>query len=151
MLIIFICRTLLLSFAFMGCSWGNRDGNVPAERGHAVYRTKTDWIVDRDHQLDYPIGVDTVAWWEKGRYEIVYDALYDNSLKWPDYVLMDGVEGYFREDGKIFFWGNGQYGVLDLDNDVFSLCSENEIPKDYRTQGCRIPPFTPVPPKQMSR
>jgi len=133
MQIIDICRVLL--FCLMLYLSGNQAGNV--------YRTKTDWIVDRNHQLDYPIGVDTVVWWEKGRYQIVYDTLFDESLKWPDYILMEDLEGYYRVDDKIFFWGNGQYGVLDVVNDDFSWCSEDEMPKDYRTHGYWLPSFTP--------
>ena len=110
----------------------NHDGDLSKSNDtNVVYRTKTDWIVDKAHRLDHPVGIDTLTWWEKGRFQIVYDDLWDEAAgNWGD-VLMSRIDRFCQEETTVYFLGRREFGVLNLESGAFALYKEGEVPEEY--------------------
>lgn len=80
----------------------------------------------------YPTGVDTVAAWADGRYQIVVDALYDEEHK-PDPCILRLVRAYLEENSQVYVRGKNECVVLDVENLSFKKYPITQIPGQYKS------------------
>lgn len=123
---------IVLCFHFSSCSPSHADEASKSSGTNVVYRSKFDWILDKAHRLDYRVGIDTLTWWEKGRFQIVHDRLWDAAAgKWGGDILMYHIDRFCQEETTVYFLGRGEFGVLNLESGAFALYKEGEVPEEY--------------------
>ena len=113
-LVVFICALLMT-----GCS-----EPVEVSSQSAVRQKRT--------RARYPTGVDTVAAWADGRYQIVVDALYDEENK-PDPCILRLVRAYLKEGSHVYIRGQNECVVLDVEKLSFEKYPIAQIPARYRS------------------
>jgi hypothetical protein len=79
----------------------------------------------------YPIGVDTVAEWAEGRYQIVVDGLYDAENK-PDPCVLRLVRAYLKDGSLVYVRGKNECVVLDIEKLSFEKYPIHQIPAQYK-------------------
>lgn len=70
-------------------------------------------------RLTYPPGVDTVAYWDDGRFQIVLNNLFDNSSKQTG-ALMPSLVAFVQRNELVFFVARNGYLVLNLKNSTYA-------------------------------
>jgi hypothetical protein len=108
------CCLMLLS----GCSEPQRE---PA--GSTVRQLKT--------RSRYPTGIDTVAAWSEGRFQICVDSLYDEEAK-PDPCILRLVRAYFEEGALVYIRAKNACVVLNVENKNIEKFSVTQIPERYQ-------------------
>ena len=114
-----VLAVVFSSMLFFGCS-------EPAD-----VSSQTDQFQERTRSRSrYPTGVDTVAAWSNGRYQIVVDGLYDDENN-TDPCILRLVRAYLQQGSYVYVRGKNECVVLDLENLKFERFPIAQIPSKY--------------------
>lgn len=83
-------------------------------------------------RLRYPTGVDTIAAWSGGRYQIIVDGLYDAENK-PDPCILRLVRAYLKDGSNVYVRGKNECVVLNVEMLRFEKYPITEIPEQYKS------------------
>jgi len=109
---------------FAGCS-----DQADTDQGH-----KTQSVAHRSAgTIKYPTGIDTVAAWCSGRFQIVVRALYDEEHE-PDSCILAGVRAWFKQGEMVYVRGEKAFVVLNLNEETFEKYPLEKVPQDLQEQ-----------------
>lgn len=63
--------------------------------------------------LKYPIGHDTIAYWNSGRYSLVLNRLYDEESASDTKQVLKAVHAFRQEGQKVYFIAEPGHAILD--------------------------------------
>jgi hypothetical protein len=121
---VFFQSTLILSVAVCVALISGCSESVPESSQSAARQART--------RLRYPIGVDTVAAWADGRYQIVLDGLYDEENK-LDPCILGPVRAYLKDGPLVYVRGKNECVVLDIERLSFEKYPITQIPDRYKS------------------
>ncbi|MBP5787686.1 MAG: hypothetical protein J6Y19_07720 [Kiritimatiellae bacterium] len=95
------------------------------------YKSRLDWILDRDHLLDYRVGIDTLFFCDNGRFQIIHDSFVDNASGIYGETLMTNILSYWTSTNTVYLLNETRFGILGNDRIFFSWPLE-QLPYEHQ-------------------